>query len=723
LTALAFAVAGISPAVVAAPTPGTSSAANYAWTDGTQENWNWSPQTAIDSTNVGKLQVAWIFPIPPTPAPWTNVAASPPEGDAATPIIYNGEAYIITQYLQVFALNLGNGGVVWSTSLPVLPNMTDFGGGPSTPHLHNGAIALTTNNLQGGPTIWVQTPAYQVFALDALSGKIKFSWQTLEQNAGDHYGVPGNLGHYNTIGNGLLLDQQRGIAITSAIGTSSSASGRGFFRGWDVNQNPPKMIWQTFDSPPQNGTDPAWTIKEVQSMPHAWIFGCKVYPNRPSNPGVVNQQNCGATDLKGLSSGQLNSTLYNDWGYKESAWCSAQLGGQPPGGVGAGWGAPWLLDEHRGVAYVSTNNKNPYSSPCSPGPNLWSVSLLSLDVTTGQLMWGFQTEPHEEWDNDCSFNQALTNQTIGGVQQETITKTCKDGIMYNLNAVTGALNWFWAVPGSIIPQCAYCTPFDPMNKTQMTSDWPVPGEWLNSTTHTQFLQTHSIFEDDLSYDPANNIMSVVGHYWLWPMGWQAINTTDYQKSAGQVYIGKINSNASATAFGVDGATGKLLWSYTVPQPMMYRGGVLSTAGVVYLTLSNGFLVELNEKTGALIQNRLVGGPLNTAPAIGQTLNGTQVLLVPITTAPGETFATYSPPGDIVAYELQPGVAGGGVITTTVTTPGSGGTQTTTVTTQGPSPGASSTGIDPNLFYGIAGLLVVFIIATGALAMRMRRPSA
>jgi hypothetical protein len=97
------------------------------------------------------------------------------------------------------------------------------------------------------------------------------------------------------------------------------------------------------------------------------------------------------------------------------------------------------------------------------------------------------------------------------------------------------------------------------------------------------------------------------------------------------------------------------------------------------------------------------------------------------------------PGDIVALTLQQGhpaittntvtstaagptitttVGGGGAVTVTSTVAG-GGTVTVTSTAPGT---ATGTGVDTTTLYGVAAVAVIFIIATGFLALRSRKPA-
>jgi hypothetical protein len=162
-------------------------------------------------------------------------------------------------------------------------------------------------------------------------------------------------------------------------------------------------------------------------------------------------------------------------------------------------------------------------------------------------------------------------------------------------------------------------------------------------------------------------------------------------------------------------------------------------------LSSGTLLTLNAANGDVVKNFYVGGPLNVLPTIGATTNGTEEIIVPVT-AGLVTWAT-SVPGDLVALTLQnvptsTATSSGGKASATTTTATSVSTVTTgaaTVTTTVGSAGGASTvtatisggtatttvssgGTSSTALYGVAAVAVIFIIATGYLAMRGRKPA-
>ena len=125
---------------------------------------------------------------------------------------------------------------------------------------------------------------------------------------------------------------------------------------------------------------------------------------------------------------------------------------------------------------------------------------------------------------------------------------------------------------------------------------------------------------------------------------------------------------------------------------------------------------LNAQTGNLIKDYYIGGPLNVLPSVGATAGGQMEIIVPITA--GLVSWGTAVPGDIVALTLQNvPAATTNVITTSVTVSGPPATTTSVSTVT-----AASGGVDTNTVYGIAAVAVIFIIATGYLTMRGRKPT-
>jgi glucose dehydrogenase len=730
------AAANSKSAALAAATPLTALQANWVSSDGNLLNWNYNPQNVINSSNAQYLGLSWLFPLPTHPTALLSVAGG--LGVGATPMIINGTIYAVTNFGQAFALNAANGNVLWTTVLPLTPNSTaGLGIGALTLHLHNGHVWFTTALFNHTPTLWIAAGDAKVYAINALNGKYELNFSV---NQGVNT-VPGN--NPGAIGNGpsqILVDQSTGILVSSIKSGSSPASGRCVYNGWNILVNPPQLVWRAFCTAPQPGSnipvDPSWEINQVNSMKGAQIF----YPGPAYNGGGA-IPGTAVVDLKKLSPSVLNTTLYNDWGYvNQSPACAAWTGGGSTGSTASGWGGPWLVGTGptAGMAFVSTNNKDPYNSPCTPGPNLWSASVLALNDTNGKWIWGFQTAAHEPWDYDCSWQQTLGNETVNGVNTQVLWKTCKNGYLYELNAQTGNMIWAWSPPASIIPRCPYCFMLNPLNITDMNLPFFNPS--LQPTL--MYPSAAGVFENEGAYSPALNYLFLAGQNVPSLALYVAPNSSNYKTNAGFLIrpppgaTTLTNNLDNTTVFAVNAATGQMVWSHYISS-QGYRGGLSTSGNVVFVTLSSGDLLMLNAQTGATIKDYYIGGPLNVTPSIGATTSGVMEVIVPIT-AGTVTWGT-GVPGDIVALTLQnlpaattntvTSTAAGPTVTTTIaggattvtsisTVPGGGATVTVTSTAPGT---ATGSGVDTTTLYGVAAVAVIFIIATGYLAVRGRKP--
>jgi glucose dehydrogenase len=699
-------------AAALAATPLSSLEANWSAADGNSANWNYNPQNRVNSSNAQYLGLSWLFPLPTHPTSLLSVAGG--LGVDTSPLIINGTIYAVTQYGQVFALNAANGNVLWTDVLPLLPNSTaGLGAGNINLHLHQGEEAFTTKLFGNTPTFWISAPDHKAYAINALTGayELNFSYfKGVKTVAGNN-----PVSVYASLASNIQIDEKRGIAVTSMLSSSSNNAARCFFRGYNILVNPPQLLWEDYCTPPQPGSgipvDPNWSMNQVNNMTGAYIF----YPGPSANGGGYIPPTS-AINLKALPAAQLNATLYNDWGYVQSASCAATDGGNSPGAVGAGWGAPWLLDQKTGLTIVNTGNRGPYNGACNPGPDLWQAAVMALNDTNGKWIWGFQTSAHDEWDWDCSWYQAMGNETVGGVTTQVVWKTCKNGYLYELNAATGALIWAWTPPLSILQRCQYCYMLNPLNRTEMNYEFGNPT--LKDTVI--FPSNTAGFESDGAYSPVLNYMFLGSHNVPALSHYVPRNTTNYGQGTGQQglpvpqYARATCGCDNATIEAVNAATGQMVWSHFIPG-QGFRGGLATSGNVVFVTLSSGDLVMLNAKTGDLIRDYYIGGPLNNVPSIGATASGTMEVILPITA--GIVAWGTGVPGDIVALTLQnipPATTN--IVTSTATVSAAPATTTSVSTVT-----AASTGFDATTVYGIAAVAVIFIIATGYLAMRGRKP--
>ncbi|HWF09361.1 MAG TPA: PQQ-binding-like beta-propeller repeat protein [Bryobacteraceae bacterium] len=76
-----------------------------------------------------------------------------------------------------------------------------------------------------------------------------------------------------------------------------------------------------------------------------------------------------------------------------------------------------------------------------PGNNLYSESIVALDLHTGQRKWYYQYIHHGIWDMDNPCPPILADITIGGRTVKAVAQPTKQAFMYVLNRETGQPVW------------------------------------------------------------------------------------------------------------------------------------------------------------------------------------------------------------------------------------------------------------------------------------------
>jgi quinohemoprotein ethanol dehydrogenase len=109
------------------------------------------------------------------------------------------------------------------------------------------------------------------------------------------------------------------------------------------------------------------------------------------------------------------------------------------GGGGAVWDG-FAYDPDANLVYVGTGNAEPWVEKFRGAQgvdNLYTCSILAVDLTTGQLKWHYQTVPNDNWDYDSVQQLMLLDLPIGGRVRKVITQAPKNGFFYILDRITG----------------------------------------------------------------------------------------------------------------------------------------------------------------------------------------------------------------------------------------------------------------------------------------------
>ena len=106
-------------------------------------------------------------------------------------------------------------------------------------------------------------------------------------------------------------------------------------------------------------------------------------------------------------------------------------------GGGAVWQTP-AIDPELGLVYFSTGNAGPdYNGAVRAGDNLYTVSLVAIELETGRYRWHFQQVHHDIWDYDSSNPVVLMDLNVAGRARKAIVEVGKTGWAYILDRETG----------------------------------------------------------------------------------------------------------------------------------------------------------------------------------------------------------------------------------------------------------------------------------------------
>jgi alcohol dehydrogenase (cytochrome c) len=108
-----------------------------------------------------------------------------------------------------------------------------------------------------------------------------------------------------------------------------------------------------------------------------------------------------------------------------------------------GCGTAWLTgtyDAETGTLYWPTGNPCPdFDGDQRVGDNLYSDSILALDVATGRLKWHYQYTPHDVWDWDAQQPPVLVDLEWKGAPRKLLLHANRNGFFYVLDRTTGEL--------------------------------------------------------------------------------------------------------------------------------------------------------------------------------------------------------------------------------------------------------------------------------------------
>jgi alcohol dehydrogenase (cytochrome c) len=106
-----------------------------------------------------------------------------------------------------------------------------------------------------------------------------------------------------------------------------------------------------------------------------------------------------------------------------------------------GGAQPWMpgaYDPETKLYIFGTGNPTPaYTVGRGEGDNLFTCSLVAVNVETGKMAWYYQTSPHDMHDWDSAQTPVLFEARINGRLRKLVSTAARNGYFFTLDRVTG----------------------------------------------------------------------------------------------------------------------------------------------------------------------------------------------------------------------------------------------------------------------------------------------
>jgi len=444
--------------------------------------------------------------------------------------------------------------------------------------------SMQTAPIVVGGTMYITTSYNHVYAIDPVTGKQKWHYKHKMGPVTTYCCGPNNRGvaimgdrvFMGTLDAKLvaldtqIADPELGYSETMApvavngrvlIGTNGGEYGiRGFVKSFDAKDG--KLQW-TFHTIPEKG--------------HEGVFAVNDSTGRNMKRDIAAEK---------AQLAKQGGDFYKTLG----------------GGV---WMAPAVDLETNSVIFVVGNPSPDLYGAERPGDNLYTDSIVSVDLNTGKYKWHHQYIAHDVWDLDSVSPVILTDaKGKNGNMTKVAIHAGKTGHVYVHDRATGELIRF---SEAMVPQDGLWTlPTKEGAKMMLGANGGV--EWSPMAIHPEarlafaanLLQPMTYHVEASKYPGGK----------LWLGG--AFKTIPSEKQSGRL-----------SAVNID--TGKVAWKFDTDEPLI--GGVLATAGgLVFNGEANGLFRAFDAKNGKKLWEYQTGAGVN-APAVSYTIGGKQYIAV------------------------------------------------------------------------------------------------
>lgn len=291
-----------------------------------------------------------------------------------------------------------------------------------------------------------------------------------------------------------------------------------------------------------------------------------------------------------------------------------------------GGGPMWIpgsYDPETHLYIIGTGNPTPaYTSQSrGEGANLYTCSLVAINVDTGKLVWYFQSSPHDTHDWDSTQTPILVDGEFGGKQRQLVLQATRNGYFFVLDRTTGE----HLLTSKFSPTANWASGVGPDGSPvrDPAKDFDLAGALVSPTNAgaTNWMPASYSPQTELFYVTSEDSYSM---YYL--------TTTDPRGAMGlggkeELGVGLMGTFLTA----LDYKTGKIAWRHQYPESVAWGGtnvghALLTTAGGLLLAGDpTGNFVAYDPANGKPIWHAQIGGV--SGPAQTFMLDGKQYIIV------------------------------------------------------------------------------------------------
>lgn len=298
-------------------------------------------------------------------------------------------------------------------------------------------------------------------------------------------------------------------------------------------------------------------------------------------------------------------------------------------GGGTVWQTP-AVDPELGLLYFYTANAAPdFNGSLREGDNLYTSTVVALDVVTGEMNWYYQTVHHDIWDYDGANPVILFDAEIEGRQRKGIAAAGKTSFVYILDRTNGEP--LIGIEERPVPQ-------EPRQKTAATQPYPV-GDALTpqhidvAPEQFKLVNGGKIFTPywdepvvikpsalgganwpPSSYDPTTQLMYVCANDQIQIFKADVVG----ERVEGEQFLGGAFNMSRIPTTGYLAAlnltSNKLVWRQHWADTC-YSGSTVTAGGLVFVGRNDGRLLALDSSDGTWLWEFQTGAGVNATSSV------------------------------------------------------------------------------------------------------------